>query len=60
MNISVKICDFCDTCVYEGEYEIRNREVKCIMCIEEERENDEVSSRSVGDIRSMEREARAK
>ena len=37
MNISVKICDFCDTCVYEGEYEIRNREVKCIMCIEEER-----------------------
>ena len=42
MNVSVKVCDFCDTCVYEGEYEIQNNEVKCIMCIEEEEEKQRV------------------
>jgi hypothetical protein len=59
MNISVKICDFCETCVYENEYEIRNGEVMCIMCIEESEEN-EISNRSMGDIRSMEGQTRAK
>ncbi len=59
MNISVKICDFCDTCVYENEYEIRNGEVMCIICIEEAEEN-EISNRSMGDVRSMERQTGAK
>ena len=58
MNISVKICDFCDTCVYEGEYEIRNNEVVCVMCIEE-LEDVEISSGRVGDIRPMEKQSRA-
>ena len=59
MNISVKICNYCDTCVYEGEYEIRNKEIMCVMCIEEAAEN-EISNRSMGDIRSMERQTGVK
>ena len=59
MNISVKICDFCDTCVYEGEYEIRNNEVMCVMCIEEIEDN-EVSNRPVGNIQPVEEQASAK
>ena len=57
MNISIKICDLCDSCVYEGEYEIRDDDVICIMCIEEEeeRQQDEISSRSMGDLRSLQR-----
>ena len=60
MNVSVKVCDFCDTCVYEGEYEIQNNEVKCIMCIEEEKEKHELSSGRMGDIRPLERQNRIK
>ncbi len=51
MNISIKICDLCDTCVYGGEYEIIDEDVICVMCLEEEQEKeteDEISSRSVG------------
>ena len=59
MNISVKICDFCETCVYKGEYEIRNNEVMCVMCIEEFEEV-EISSGRVGDVRPMEEQARSK
>tara|TARA_B100000676_G_scaffold273554_1_gene292341 strand:+ start:511 stop:672 length:162 start_codon:yes stop_codon:yes gene_type:complete len=53
MNISIKICDLCDTCVYSGEYEIIDEDVICVMCLEEEQEKeteDEISSRSVGAV----------
>jgi|TARA_A100001391_G_C4929350_1_gene241332 formylmethanofuran dehydrogenase subunit E len=53
MNISIKICDLCDTCVYSGEYEIVDEDVICVMCLEEEQEEgaeDEISSRSVGAV----------
>ena len=61
MNISVKICDWCDTCVYENEYEIIDGDIMCIMCIDErEDKNSEVSSRSVGDIQPLETQPNAK
>ena len=41
MNYSVKVCDMCHTCVYTGEYEIRDDEIICIMCIREEEEQQE-------------------
>ncbi len=56
MNYSVKVCDFCQTCVYTGEYEIRNDDIICIMCIreeEEQQEENEISNRLMGDIRSL-------
>ena len=64
MNISVKICDWCDTCVYENEYEIVDGDIMCVMCIEETDEkkekNSEISSRSMGNIQSMEKQQSAK
>jgi hypothetical protein len=41
MNYSVKVCDMCQTCVYTGEYEIRDNEIICVMCIREEEEQQE-------------------
>jgi formylmethanofuran dehydrogenase subunit E len=40
MNYSIKVCDFCDTCVYEGEYVIREGEVVCFMCIRDEEDSE--------------------
>jgi len=57
MNFGVKVCDLCDTCIFAGEYEIRDNQIICILCISEEEEQqqeNEVSRRSVGDIRPME------
>lgn len=53
MNLSIRVCDFCDTCVFAGEYEIINNEIVCIMCIDEQEEReleDEIPSRSVGAV----------
>ena len=53
MNISVKICDMCDTCVYTDEYEIINGDIICFMCTEENTEEeleDEIQSGRMGDI----------
>jgi formylmethanofuran dehydrogenase subunit E len=36
MNYNVKYCDYCDTCVYEEEYEIREGQIVCGMCLREE------------------------
>ena len=54
MNISLKICDICDTCVYTSEYEIINGDVVCFLCIEEEEEkkDNEIQSGRMGDIQS--------
>ena len=64
MNISVKICDWCDTCVYESEYEIIDGYITCVMCIEEKEEKEgrdsEISSRPVGDIQSLESQPHSK
>ena len=53
MNLSIKICDLCDTCVYHGEYQIIEDEIICVMCIEEEEGEDEISGRRMGDVRSI-------
>ena len=57
MNFGVKVCDLCDTCIFAGEYEIRDNEIICVICIREEEEQweeNEISSRSMGNVRSLE------
>ena len=39
--ISLKICDLCDTCVYDGEYKLIEGDIICFMCEEEAEEMDE-------------------
>jgi len=41
MNISMKICDMCDTCVYKGEYKIIEGDIICFMCEYEKQEETE-------------------
>jgi formylmethanofuran dehydrogenase subunit E len=41
MGFNVKICDYCDTCFFTDEYEIRNGEIICVLCIDEEGEEEE-------------------
>jgi len=41
MSFNVKICDYCDTCFFTDEYEIRNGEIICVLCIDEEGEEEE-------------------
>ena len=48
MNFNVKVCDYCAIWIYEGEYEIRNGEIICFLCVREEEENDEEQKISVG------------
>jgi len=57
MNISIKICDLCDTCVYGNEYEMVDDDVICIMCLDEQKdkEEDEISDRRMGDIQPIPR-----
>jgi recombinational DNA repair protein (RecF pathway) len=57
--MNLKICDLCNGCVYSNEYEIRNGEIICILCIEEEAEENEkkneIPNRPVGNLRSTSR-----
>ena len=57
--MNLKICDLCNGCVYSNEYEIRNGEIICILCIEEEAEENEkkneIPNRPVGNLRSVSR-----
>ena len=54
LTYSIKVCDYCDTCVYEGEYEIRDERVICVMCIREEDEQaQEISDGRMGDLRPV-------
>lgn len=51
LTYSIKVCDFCDTCIYEGEYEIRDGQVVCVMCIrDEEDDTKEISDGRMGDL----------
>ena len=53
MIISVKICDFCDTCVYNGEYKLINGDVVCIICEEEKEEEQEEQERHLVESESL-------
>ena len=57
MNISIKICDLCDTCVYGNEYEMVDDDMICSMCLDEQKdkEEDEISDRRMGDIQPIPR-----
>ena len=58
MNLSIKICDLCNSCAYADEYEIIEDEVVCIICIAEEQEEqdeNEIQGRRMGDVRSISR-----
>ena len=52
MNYSIKVCDTCQTCVYTGEYEIRNDEIVCVMCIQEEEEQKDEDSTVANGLRA--------
>ena len=41
MMISMKICDLCNTCVYDGEYKLIEDDIICFMCEEEAQELEE-------------------
>ena len=43
MSFNVKICDYCDTCFFTNEYEIRNGEIICVLCMDEENDDEEES-----------------
>ena len=57
--MNLKICDLCNGCIYNNECEVRNGEIICILCIEEETEENakqnEISNRPVGNLRSASR-----
>ena len=43
MSFNVKICDYCNTCFFTDDYEMRNGEIICVLCMDEENDDEEES-----------------